>query len=585
MRRIGLGLMVGGLCLVGCSPTKAPATPQNGAVSPTAVEVAPTNVALDENPLHLPVTPVIKKRSPEALRQRIYETVARMQADAKPRKRRQALQRLVDALLAFQKQHGEFPQEPVTGGMSWRVALLPFLSEERLHREFRPDESWDSPHHQALAARMPKVFGDDPLGLTRIVMVTPAEKKSPVLLIEAAEESQDFWTKPAGAPHDFAAVPEFVALRDGTVCQVDTTIEPATWQQWVTAPKSEGTQPAWLHLMPRRTAVQAIEPFPDRPSVAAVRPVLPADVCCAIHIEPRRLLANSAWKTLFERWAAPSETARPPMLLETVLGPASVRLLDALQWMQQRSLGVDQLESLTVVVPTQLLSGPISVTESFAVFCRAHGVIDCEGLITFEMEASSKYQYREQGRTAGIIDPVRSFALQFADDSTVVLGGQSLVRSLSEAQPEQNVLTERLTSARSAPLVMVLDGPSMVTLLQHRLFPLPTFPSELTQHVMVAEGAELTFDPDNQDLLTVNVRFPQAELANRFQAFCQQRLEEVRAQSPKLSNANALANWQAAFIAGLECQLEGDRVRILVTRPDDFSSQLESLFSSPATKK
>ena len=42
--------------------------------------------------------------------------------------------------------------------LSWRVALLPYLGEEALYRQFRQDEPWDSPHNKALAARMPAVF-------------------------------------------------------------------------------------------------------------------------------------------------------------------------------------------------------------------------------------------------------------------------------------------------------------------------------------------------------------------------------------------------------------------------------------------
>jgi RNA polymerase sigma factor (sigma-70 family) len=42
--------------------------------------------------------------------------------------------------------------------LSWRVALLPYLDQDALYREFRQDEPWDSPHNEALIARMPSVF-------------------------------------------------------------------------------------------------------------------------------------------------------------------------------------------------------------------------------------------------------------------------------------------------------------------------------------------------------------------------------------------------------------------------------------------
>jgi hypothetical protein len=43
-------------------------------------------------------------------------------------------------------------------GLSWRVALLPFLEEDNLFKQFRLDEPWDSPHNLALLPRMPKTY-------------------------------------------------------------------------------------------------------------------------------------------------------------------------------------------------------------------------------------------------------------------------------------------------------------------------------------------------------------------------------------------------------------------------------------------
>ncbi|HET6575818.1 MAG TPA: DUF1559 domain-containing protein [Fimbriiglobus sp.] len=42
--------------------------------------------------------------------------------------------------------------------LSWRVLLLPYLEEEKLAREFKLDEPWDSEHNKKLIARIPKVY-------------------------------------------------------------------------------------------------------------------------------------------------------------------------------------------------------------------------------------------------------------------------------------------------------------------------------------------------------------------------------------------------------------------------------------------
>jgi hypothetical protein len=42
--------------------------------------------------------------------------------------------------------------------LSWRVAILPFLGEEQLWRQFNLEESWDSPHNRPLLEKIPKVY-------------------------------------------------------------------------------------------------------------------------------------------------------------------------------------------------------------------------------------------------------------------------------------------------------------------------------------------------------------------------------------------------------------------------------------------
>jgi DNA repair exonuclease SbcCD ATPase subunit len=42
--------------------------------------------------------------------------------------------------------------------LSWRVALLPFLAENDLYKQFKLDEPWDSPHNLKLLKKMPAVY-------------------------------------------------------------------------------------------------------------------------------------------------------------------------------------------------------------------------------------------------------------------------------------------------------------------------------------------------------------------------------------------------------------------------------------------
>jgi len=42
--------------------------------------------------------------------------------------------------------------------LSWRVAILPYIEEETLYKEFKLDEPWDSENNKKLVARMPKIY-------------------------------------------------------------------------------------------------------------------------------------------------------------------------------------------------------------------------------------------------------------------------------------------------------------------------------------------------------------------------------------------------------------------------------------------
>ncbi len=67
------------------------------------------------------------------------------------------------ALHGYHDKNGRFP--PVSmrtkdgrPGLSWRVAILPYLEQDSLYRRFKLDEAWDSPTNKQLISQMPKVY-------------------------------------------------------------------------------------------------------------------------------------------------------------------------------------------------------------------------------------------------------------------------------------------------------------------------------------------------------------------------------------------------------------------------------------------
>ena len=107
--------------------------------------------------------------------------------------------------------------------LSWRVAILPHLPDgEKLFKEFKLDESWDSRHNRKLLEKMPDIYRSprvklngkgntvyqvftgpnavfgrtNPLRLTNI----PDGTSNTIMAIESGTATP--WTKPGGIPFD-----------------------------------------------------------------------------------------------------------------------------------------------------------------------------------------------------------------------------------------------------------------------------------------------------------------------------------------------------------------------------------------------
>ena len=83
------------------------------------------------------------------------------------RQSRENLLKIANAILNFEADKRVFPRRVIAAAdgkplLSWRVAILPHLGEEKLYAEFHLDEPWDSPHNKPLVERMPAVY-DSPM--------------------------------------------------------------------------------------------------------------------------------------------------------------------------------------------------------------------------------------------------------------------------------------------------------------------------------------------------------------------------------------------------------------------------------------
>jgi hypothetical protein len=134
------------------------------------------------------------------------------------------MKQLIIALHNYSDTYGSFPAHAVYSKdgkplLSWRVAILPFVDQGELFKEFKLDEPWDSPHNKKLIDKMPKVYRSprirDPRpGLTTYLAPVHPEaaftgKKdglrladfldgtsNTIALVDASDAAGVVWTKP-----------------------------------------------------------------------------------------------------------------------------------------------------------------------------------------------------------------------------------------------------------------------------------------------------------------------------------------------------------------------------------------------------
>jgi hypothetical protein len=166
--------------------------------------------------------------------------------------RKQSLGSLRQLGLAMHTAHdtnGQLPAAAITDEdgkplLSWRVAILPFIEEGALYKEFKLDEPWDSEHNKKLIARMPKLYANPrtpaPPGMTSYKVFVGADKglaaafdpkfkgrrfaeftdglSNTVLVVESGPPVE--WTRPQDITFTSAKVPELAVPGQEDICML-----------------------------------------------------------------------------------------------------------------------------------------------------------------------------------------------------------------------------------------------------------------------------------------------------------------------------------------------------------------------------
>jgi len=127
----------------------------------TVIDALTVRVAGPRVFVGLPMDDARLARLRDAIRQPLnaaHEAVRRSQRAFK-------LQQLMKGLLNHESDRKHLPPAAIRDAqgrplLSWRVAILPYIGQDALFRQFHLDEPWDSPHNRMLIAMMPDVFAD-----------------------------------------------------------------------------------------------------------------------------------------------------------------------------------------------------------------------------------------------------------------------------------------------------------------------------------------------------------------------------------------------------------------------------------------
>jgi hypothetical protein len=152
--------------------------------------------------------------------------------------------------------------------LSWRVAILPYIEQEDLYKEFHLDEPWDSAHNKKLLDKMPKIYmvpaqaekadkekptkthyrvfhgkGAAFEGTTGLKIGDFTDGTSNTIMVVEAEEAVP-WTKPDELTFDPKKDPPKVGLKDaekfnagfadGSVRTLDKKIDKETLKAYIT---------------------------------------------------------------------------------------------------------------------------------------------------------------------------------------------------------------------------------------------------------------------------------------------------------------------------------------------------------------
>ncbi len=494
--------------------------------------------------------------------------------------------------LAFHNTHdtfGGFPSisgfadknMPTKHGLSWRVALLPYMEEAALYQQFHLDEPWDSPHNLTLVTRMPKCFGENAEGKTRVHVLTgngaPFKQdellkmsevtdgsSNTILAFVGGPDTAEIWTKPVGRQFDpkdplkslgNVSSKFWITLMDGSVRRLSKSMPADTFAKLVQ--HSDGQV---LGDFGEESGSQPGQPTAGLKINAPVTPLAPAtpklalnsipdDAFVAVAVHPRRIVNHPVVKALYEQFSKVSGAS-----IKDELPRDAQRSLENVEMLRvEFGVALENLDQVILVLdkslPDAMMANPFA-PPPFGVIAKNSAPLDVDGILarlTRDPEGMALVEHegvaivlsprmedrRPQGPPGTGPAAVERMSVAFLSDSTVLFGAESVVRKMISARASTTAksgLTQQLDAMGNPLVVVAVNGApvekSVKAILKNAPVPFALF----APYIAGAQTVNLAWDLDAKDMLNLSLKFKTPELAQGLFGMLDQQFKAAKEQ-------------------------------------------------------
>jgi len=512
---------------------------------------------------------------------------------------------------------GNGSKDETQPGLSWRVYLLPYLDQAPLYNEFHLDEPWDSEHNKALITQMPKVFGSNEEGKTRVHVLTGNDApfksdmgwsfreitdgtSNTILSVESGADKADFWTKPGGLEFDpkdplkcMGNVDDtfLVGLIDGSVRTVAKTIKPETLAILIQKSDGHPLPPDAFEATPVAVApkIKVVEPVtPLAPATPRMDlSYIPEEAFSAVVLHPRRVYSHPIVKGIRDL-APPGMFAPGSGMVPFDAQMGMTQIAEFSSWM---GIAPENLDEVVILLdrsfPEAAVAGFVEGGPQFGVIIRNSAPIDVEGALTSLGKVIPGVDAEDFEGVTLLSSPDRNGCIAFITDSMFIVGQFDFVKKMILAREQvasTSVLTKRLEALGNQLFVLAVDGQPLGDAVAQVAGQIPPPVSLFSPYFTGAKELNLAFDLDAPVMLQINVQFKNEQLATGLHAILDQNWSWAKEQytdAKKFISAEpgmaALLPYTDQFISESQLSKVGELITFTVPRLHDLDQLPERL--------